>query len=61
MVDFISDGGESLYPGQEIGSENEEPNVDPQDQGVHRGERTRTPREMYVASVRRKKTSTKER
>jgi hypothetical protein len=52
-VNHISDGGVDL-PGQEIVNEDAEPNDAPQDGGVRRGRRNRTPREMYEPSMQGK-------
>ena len=52
-VNHISDGGLEL-PGQETVNEDEDSSDVPQDGGVRRGKRNRTPREMYVSSMQGK-------
>ena len=52
-VNHISDGGVDL-PGQEMVNGDTESNDAPQDGGVRRGKRNRTPREMYVPAMQGK-------
>ena len=50
FVNHTSDGGVDL-PGQEIVNGDAESNDTPQDGGLRRGRRDRTPRDLYVPSM----------